>query len=518
VAFTSGAPNLVTGEANDVTNLFVRDRIAGTTTQINLDSSGRPGTADVDEPAISADGRHVAFTSFDDGLVDDDTNHSADVLVHDLGTGVTTRVSVNSAGEGGDSESWAPFISADGRYVAFRSLSRNLVENQFSAGSYLHDRVTGITTRVSGGATTLWISANNRYVASTDFHVSVFDRATGTTTIADVGSQGQLADRGSGSVSLSADGRYVAFSSAATNLVAGDDNGHTDIFVRDIAAGTTTRAAGGNGDSDHVTISADGRLISFVSAAGDLVPGDTNGAADVFVVDRHTRVVQRVSVGSDGTQANGGTETASLAAGGRFVAFVSDATNLTPATPDTNDSLDVYVHELAAASVAEAFQQAAGGMVSMEAEHFDAALPGAELAPWAVVEGLRSSGGAAIRADRAWPRTTSVVESPRNEYRVDFRYAGPHYVWVRARAYRPQSDAFYVGLDDGPLQVRHVEPDDFQWVWIRAWRTIDVDSVGIHTFRLYRGERSVWVDKILITPWPGFSPKWSGPPESPRAG
>src|SRR3989441_6808558 len=148
---------------------------------------------------------------------------------------------------------------------------------------------------------------------------------------------------------LSADGRFIAFVSLATSLVAGDTNGATDVFVRDRQTGTTERvsvASGGtqsNAASLGSALSADGRLVAFQSDATNLAPGDTNGATDVFVRDRQTGMTERVSVASDGTQANNISSYPALSADGRFVAFQSDATNLVAG--DTNGATDVFVHD-----------------------------------------------------------------------------------------------------------------------------------------------------------------------------
>src|SRR5690606_11863360 len=140
---------------------------------------------------------------------------------------------------------------------------------------------------------------------------------------------GTQADRNSLVPSISADGRFVAFQSVATNLVPGDTNGNNDVFVHDRQTGVTQRVsvasdgAQGNGISTTASISADGRFVAFQSAASNLVPGDTNGATDVFVHDRQTGVTERVSVASDGAQGNANTSEASLSADGRYVAFQS---------------------------------------------------------------------------------------------------------------------------------------------------------------------------------------------------
>src|SRR5262249_38706966 len=149
--------------------------------------------------------------------------------------------------------------------------------------------------------------------------------------------------------SISSDGRYVAFDSAASNLVSGDTNGATDVFVHDRLTGATTRvstdsnAAQGDGASSKPSISADGRYVVFLSAADNLVSGDTNGATDVFMHDLVTGVTTRVSTDSSGAQGNGSSSNASISSDGRYVAFASAASNLVPS--DTNGVPDIFVRD-----------------------------------------------------------------------------------------------------------------------------------------------------------------------------
>ncbi|MGZ4664922.1 MAG: TolB family protein, partial [Frankiaceae bacterium] len=148
---------------------------------------------------------------------------------------------------------------------------------------------------------------------------------------------------------VSANGRYVAFISGAANLVPGDTNTESDVFVRDRRAGTTTRVsvsntgAQANGYSYEVAVSANGRYVAFDSNATNLVPGDTNDAQDVFVRDRRAGTTTRVSVSNSGAQGNGGSGDPAVSANGRYVAFNSFATNLVPG--DTNDARDVFVRD-----------------------------------------------------------------------------------------------------------------------------------------------------------------------------
>jgi hypothetical protein len=184
--------------------------------------------------------------------------------------------------------------------------------------------------------------------------IFVHDRKTGRTERVSVSSRGEQANGNSAGPSISADGRYVAFGSGASNLVKGDTNGRTDVFVRDWLKGKTERvsvrsdgsqvAEGGFSDSLSASfISEDGRFVAFVSSGTDLVPGDTNGVTDVFLRDRKLGTTERVSLGPHRRQANAGSLSPVLSPDGRFVAFESDATNLVPG--DTNELSDIFVRD-----------------------------------------------------------------------------------------------------------------------------------------------------------------------------
>lgn len=230
---------------------------------------------------------------------------------------VTERASVASGGAVGNGASELGSISADGRYVAFASFASNLV-----------------LTDANG-------------------HEDIFvhDRWSGRTEIVTVSTSGQQANDATYAHSISGDGRFVVFASRATNLVAGDTNGHLDVFVRDREAGTTERvslSSGGEQGNDESgagfgSISADGRYVTFVSFASNLVPRDTNGTEDVFVRDRWLGTTERVSVSSDGAEGDASSGYAVISADGLFVAFESKASNLIP--NDTNGNWDVFVHD-----------------------------------------------------------------------------------------------------------------------------------------------------------------------------
>jgi flagellin-like hook-associated protein FlgL len=225
--------------------------------------------------AISADGRYVAFNSSATNLVAGDTNGQGDAFIKDTVTGVTTRISTDSAGNqatgGGGSYVYA--ISADGRYVAFNSRASNLVAGDTNGltDAFIKDTVTGVTTRISTD------SAGNQGTGGSFFFSAIVS-------------------------GISADGRYVAFISDNTNLVAGDTNGQIDSFIKDTVTGVTTRVStdsGGNqatgGGSSVSAISADGRYAAFSSGATNLVAGDTNGQQDAFLKNLTKTGVQQLS-------------------------------------------------------------------------------------------------------------------------------------------------------------------------------------------------------------------------------
>ncbi len=372
VAFESWAANLVAEDMNSVTDIFVRDTVANTTTRVSLDSSDAEGNSWSYFPSISADGRYVAFVSLATNLVAGDTNGTYDIFVRGTVANTTTRVSLNSSGAEGNSVSTKPSISADGRYVAFYSGATNLVAGDTN-GAYdifVRDTVANTTVRVSldssgaqgnGDSSDPSISADGRYVAfgsvatnlvagDTNGKQDIFVRDTVANTTARVSLDSSGAE-GSDSYfpSISADGRYVAFESWSSNLVAGDTNGVDDIFVRDTVANTTTRvsldSSGAQGDdySYFPSISADGRYVAFKSLATNLVAGDTNGTYDIFVRDTRTNTTTRVSLDSSGAEGNGFSDLPSISADGRYVAFYSGATNLV--VGDTNGWGDTFVHE-----------------------------------------------------------------------------------------------------------------------------------------------------------------------------
>jgi Tol biopolymer transport system component len=323
VAFGSSATNFGSPCNGTVYDIFLHDIQTGTTTCVSVDSNGVPGNEQSNNPSISADGRYIAFDSYATNLVPGDTNPSGDIFVHDMQTGMTTLVSVDSNGVQGNNGSGNPATSADGRYVVFDSYATNLVPGDTNQKQdiFMHDVQTGVTRRISTNSTGA--------------------QANGTSVYP----------------SVSADGRYVVFESDASDLVSGDTNAQRDLFLHDIQTGTTRRVSvdsngmQGNNMSNNSSISADGRYVLFESKASNLVAGDTNAVIDVFVHDLQTEVTTRVSVNSSGEQAIAQpcfmcyAFKVGISADGQYVTFTSDATNLV--ANDTNSAPDIFVHRQA---------------------------------------------------------------------------------------------------------------------------------------------------------------------------
>lgn len=350
--------------------------------RVSLAADGSQTTANwssMRRPAISADGRFVAFDHLADGLVAEDDNGVVDVFVHDRATGVTERVSVASDGTQGTRGSSAPSISADGRYVAFESDAAELHPGDgfLTSDVFLRDRLAGTTTRMSlapGGAepdgqsqrptvssdgtkVAFWSSAENLTPNGSGVQYGdglyVYDVASGTLSRPEMTHDGQPAYEHHDEVApaVSADGRYLAFDSASINLSPADTNYVDDVFVHDTVTGTTTLVSvasdGTQGDRDSINprLSGDGRYVVFGSFADNLAPGPTVGAHP-FVHDMVTGETIRASVADDGTPADRPSQFFDISADGRYVSFSTDSTNL--AAGDLPGNNRVYVRDTVA--------------------------------------------------------------------------------------------------------------------------------------------------------------------------
>jgi len=365
---------LVTGDRNGFRDVFVRNRQTQTTELVSVNSAGIQANADShalgDAPAISGDGQVVAFYSDATNLVTGDGNGQTDVFVRLRGPGQTEIVSVATDGSQGNGPSLSPSISADARYVAFQSLAANLVADDTKnvADIFVRDLVANVTERVcdliqgnnySYGPS---ISADGNFVAftsaatnlvphDTNGHLDVFvcNRQTGVIDIVSISTAGVQGNGDSTLPAISMDGRFVAFNSVASNLVPNDNNGVADVFVRDRLKGTTERISvntlGGDSDGASFSPSIDysGCFVGFGSEADNLVPHDENGVSNVFARDRQSGVTIAVDLNDQGQQANNGTldVSPSVSGDGTAVGFISLASNLV--TNDFNGVSDVYI-------------------------------------------------------------------------------------------------------------------------------------------------------------------------------
>jgi len=390
VVFKSNAINLVVGKTNGASSIYLKDTRTGETRRVSSTSDDVIGNKDSDNPVISANGRFVAFNSISTNLVPGDTNSQCvsasgtnmncpDVFIKDLDSGVLKLVSASAAGAQGGGESVRPAISSDGRFVAFVSTAPDLVpgDTNGKADIFLKDMQTGAITLISAAADGTQadddslapsISADGRLVAFESAsgslagggngrsQVYLKDSQTGALTLASTSADGAISDgaSGDGSLAISGNGRFIAFDSGATNLAPEDGNGKRDIFIKDTQTGATsmvsTAATGSQGSQDsykNVALSADGRFVAFSSDAPDLVPGDTNAASgktDIFLKDTQTGAITLISSSSGGAaQGIGRSEPVSISADGRFVAFSSEAANLVPG--DTNNKSDVFLKD-----------------------------------------------------------------------------------------------------------------------------------------------------------------------------
>lgn len=380
IAFHSQDGNLVSGDTNGTLDVFVRDLTTGQTTRVSTTPTSEQANEGSLFPVFSPDGSRILFYSAASNLVSGDTNDTLDVFVKDLTTGAVTRVSTSASGAQADGPSYQAAFSPDGTKVAFLSWATDLIVGEGWSDSHLgvfvKDLTTGAVTRASADAAGV---AGNDYSFSPSFSpdgtsvlfesrasnlvpgdtnadlygpgsgddIFIKNLLTGSVTRVNLNSAGEQANSASATPVFSPDGSKVAFQSWASNLVPGDTNGVTDIFVKDLASGAVMRASTNksgnqsNGYSSDPVFSPDGTKVAFWTNATKLVPNDTNGTYDIIVKDLLTGETARLSVDRFGTQANGQSLRPSFSADGTKLVFVSEADNLVPG--DTNGTADVFV-------------------------------------------------------------------------------------------------------------------------------------------------------------------------------
>lgn len=379
IAFESFAFNLIgaNNDNNGVSDIFIYDQLARQTTRVSVGLSGQESNGGSRRPALSSDGRYVAFESDARNLVALDTGGVTNVFVYDRQTGQTELISVGFHGEAANGLSQSAAISADGRYVAFESVATNLIErdsNENVRDIYVRDRQTGQTRLASvstdgsqGGLPSYLpsISADGRYVAFESFatnlvandlgdqcDVFVRDTQDNVTTLVSVSSAAVQGDGPSQRARIDAAGRYVVFESAARNLVATSDfNNNFDVFRHDRQTGQTTLISidltgtrAGNNFSGGPAITPDGRYVVFYSVSTDLTDNDaTTNNADIFIRDTQTGATTLLSVSQGGAQGDLPSQNPIVTPDGRFVIFESRARNLV--ANDSNGVSDIFVRD-----------------------------------------------------------------------------------------------------------------------------------------------------------------------------
>ena len=374
VAFESRASDLGPEDSNNDWDIYVWDRKKESRVRASLPFDGDPASGAGLNASLSANGRYVAFQSSTTVMVDGgEVDFDSDIFLHDLKTGVTTWVSVDSAGSELTGQSHNPFVSANGRWIVFQSTAAfDPADDNGTVDIYLHDRKKGATLLVSadsngapvqGDSIGASVSANGRYVvfesSASDLvaddgngltDVFLRDVKLGITTRLSVNAAGEEGDGTSQSAMISGNGRFVAFSSRATNLVEDDGTSIADVFVRDLKLGTIERvsldAQGDDADNDcsWPWITHNGRFVAFESVATDLsTEFDGNGDWDIYLHDRKADSTLRASVTTEGGAVQGSSYGAVVSFNGQFVAFESDAADLAPG--DDNDARDIFVRD-----------------------------------------------------------------------------------------------------------------------------------------------------------------------------
>jgi TolB protein len=300
VAFASLADNLVPDDANLQRDVFVRDRKTGVTRRVSVSSAGAEADGHSEHPRLSGNGRLLVFSSVATNLVEGDTNDDSDVFLRDLLAGQTTRLSLSQAGAQAGGGSLLPEISSNGRFVAFMSHASNITPDDTnpSRDVFVRDLKTGAVEQVSVTSDELCCHAP------------------------------------CGAMTISGNGRRVVFESDAIDLDGADAWVGGDIFVRDRKLGTTTLLSGplagaqADGDSFAPALSANGRWVVFTSLSSQAVEGDGNGVADVFRRDLKTGAVERISVSSEGSEGHADSVEGQVSRDGRLVAFSTRADDL----------------------------------------------------------------------------------------------------------------------------------------------------------------------------------------------
>ncbi len=365
VVFTSSATNLADGDTNTWTDIYMRDLQEQTTTFISQGLAGEVGDFWSDTASISDDGQFIVFASRASNIVANDTNATVDVFIRDMVNNTLELVSTNADGVQGDDYSAAPKISGDGKFVAFESRATNLVADDSNnrGDIFVKELATGAVTRIGDpvdSSSTPFISQDGSTVAFARTALSrraeeaftmayVHDMGAGTTTKISTSATGDDANATAKVYGLSADGGTVMYTSSATNILDTVTTTHTDVFVYDVAAGTTTIANLNHAGAEILengnyfpSISADGGLVVFQSDDADVVSADTSWYRNLYLRDTVADTTTLLTWGHDGTAATGDSWSSAISGNGNHIVLESSAPNLV--VGDENGNSDVFVY------------------------------------------------------------------------------------------------------------------------------------------------------------------------------
>jgi len=369
IAYVSAATDVVSGDTNGQADIFLRDRLNGTTALVSVSSSGAQGNGASSRPQVSADGRYIVFDSVATNLVNSDTNARSDVFIRDRVLNTTELVSKSASGVLSNDWSGEPDVTADGKHVVFNSYATNLVASPTPSfgGIYVKNLNNGtvtMLTQLAGAAAnktsaTPSISCEGRFVA---FASTANNLVSGDTNnplknkfrvyIADTlsGSLNYItgtADKSMQPGQISCNGSYIPFISSATNIVSGDTNLANDTFLYDrinaaferVSVSSAGTEGNGEGYGESMSVSNDGKYVTFATAATNMVSGDTNGKVDVFLRNRQAGTTELISMDSSSVFGNGDSFDASISYDGKYIAYTSQATNLVSSFGTTSNAV-----------------------------------------------------------------------------------------------------------------------------------------------------------------------------------
>lgn len=377
--------------ADDAEKMSIAGAVYGLPVKISAAAAGAPGTGDSRSASVSADGRFVAFASASSDLIDGDTNGKQDIFLQDRETGTTKRVSFGAGGAQADGDSYAPYVSFDGSYILFTSKAKNLVsgDTNLNEDLFLYDTKQDAVQRVAqyvpgsefaGSGSSYQVSADGRYVVyagktsgAGTCDIWLLDRRSGKARL--VARQLYIYETFRSRLSISADGRYVAFDSFSKEIVP-DDVGsnysykYRDVYLYDAALNEMKKISRapdgttGNNYSYYPAISADGNYVTYLSKASNIVAADTKPSLDVYVYSRQTGTNELVSLDGTGAQPGVDAYDPSISADGRYISFHTDGAY------DASDTgrTDVYVRDRSAGTTLRVSKTAGGANADQPAD------------------------------------------------------------------------------------------------------------------------------------------------------